>query len=37
MKTEQNYKLKVTYDKELGNNGKNILEEVQVKVHAEQG
>ncbi len=37
VKTEQNYKLKVTYDKKLGNNGKNILEEVQVKVHAEQG
>ncbi len=30
------YKLKVTYDKLLGTKGKDILEEVQVKVHSEQ-
>lgn len=35
-KTEQKYKLKVTYDKSKGTKGKNILEEVQIKVHSEQ-
>ena len=35
-KIEQKYKLKVTYDKTLGTKGKDILEEVQVKVHSEQ-
>lgn len=33
---EQKYKLKVTYDKNLGTNGKDILEDVQIKVHSEQ-
>lgn len=33
---EHKYKLKVVYDKTKGNKGKNILEEVQVKVHSEQ-
>ncbi len=35
-KIEQKYKLKVTYDKNKGTKGKDILEEVQVKVHSEQ-
>lgn len=35
-KIEQKYKLKVTYDKNLGTKGKDILEEVQVRVHSEQ-
>lgn len=35
-KTEQKYKLKVTYDKTKGTEGKDILEEVQIKVHSEQ-
>lgn len=35
-KVEQNYKLKVTYDCSKGTEGKEILEEVQVKVHSEQ-
>ena len=35
-KIEQNYKLKVIYDNTKGTKGKNILEEVQVKVHSEQ-
>lgn len=35
-KIEQKYKLKVTYDSNLGTKGKDILEEVQVKVHSEQ-
>lgn len=35
-KIEQKYKLKVTYDKTKGNQGKDILEEVQVKIHSEQ-
>lgn len=35
-KIEQKYKLKVTYDNTLGTKGKDILEEVQVKVHSEQ-
>ncbi|MBQ2836213.1 MAG: hypothetical protein IJE68_05210 [Clostridia bacterium] len=35
-KVEQKYKLKVIYDSTQGNKGKNILEEVQVKVHSEQ-
>ena len=33
---EQKYKLKVTYDDSLGEKGKDILEEVQIKVHSEQ-
>lgn len=33
---EQKYKLKVTYDKNLGTNGKDILEDIQIKVHSEQ-
>ena len=33
---EQKYKLKVTYDRELGEKGKDILQEVQIKVHSEQ-
>lgn len=33
---EQKYKLKVIYDKNLGTNGKDILEDVQIKVHSEQ-
>ena len=32
-KTERKYKLKVTYDSTKGGSGKDILEEVQVKVH----
>lgn len=35
-KEEQKYKLKVIYDNEKGTVGKNILEEVQIKVHSEQ-
>ena len=35
-KIEQKYKLKVTYDNKLGSKGKDILEEVQIKVHSEQ-
>lgn len=35
-KIEQRYKLKVTYDNTLGTKGKDILEEVQIKVHSEQ-
>lgn len=35
-KVEQKYKLKVIYDSSMGNKGKDILEEVQVKVHSEQ-
>ena len=35
-KTEQKYKLKIIYDKSKGNSGKEILEEVQIKVHSEQ-
>lgn len=35
-KVEQKYKLKVTYDSSLGEKGKDILEEVQIKVHSEQ-
>lgn len=35
-KIEQKYKLKVMYDSSKGNNGQDILEEVQVKVHSEQ-
>ena len=37
VKTEDQYKLKVTYDKTKGTNGKDILEEVQIKIHSEQG
>ncbi len=35
-KIEQKYKLKVTYDNTKGTQGKDILEEVQVKIHSEQ-
>lgn len=35
-KVEQNYKLKVIYDSSKGIEGKEILEEVQIKVHSEQ-
>ena len=35
-KIEEKYKLKVTYDETKGTGGKDILEEVQVKVHSEQ-
>ncbi len=35
-KIEQKYKLKVIYDKTKGTQGKDILEEVQIKVHSEQ-
>lgn len=35
-KIEQKYKLKVTYNNANGTDGKDILEEVQVKVHSEQ-
>ena len=35
-KEEHKYKLKVTYDSSKGIIGKDILEEVQVKVHSEQ-
>ena len=33
---EQKYKLKIIYDKSLGEKGKDILQEVQIKVHSEQ-
>ena len=32
----QKYKLKVIYDNSLGEKGKDILQEVQIKVHSEQ-
>lgn len=35
-KIEQKYKLKVIYDNAQGNKGKEILEEVQLKVHSQQ-
>ena len=35
-KVEEKYKLKVIYDKTKAIMGKDILEEVQVKVHSEQ-
>ena len=35
-KIEQNYKLKVIYDNSKGTEGKNIFEEVQIRVHSEQ-
>lgn len=35
-KLERNYKLKVVYDKTKGEIGKDILEDVQIKVHSEQ-
>ena len=35
-KVEQKYKLKVIYDNTNKTNGKEVLEEVQVKVHSEQ-
>lgn len=35
-KIEKEYKLKVIYDSSKGTEGKDILEEVQVKVHSEQ-
>ena len=35
-KLEQKYKLKVIYDSTKGTAGKDILEEVQIKVHSEQ-
>lgn len=35
-KMEQKYKLKVIYDSSKGDDGKDILEEVQIKVHSEQ-
>ena len=35
-KIEQKYKLKVIYDNTKGTQGKDILEEVQVKIHSEQ-
>ena len=35
-KIEQKYELKVIYDKTKGTQGKDILEEVQIKVHSEQ-
>ena len=35
-RVEQKYKLKVIYDNTKGTNGKDMLEEVQVKVHSEQ-
>jgi len=35
-KIEQNYTLKVIYDSTRGTKGKDMLEEVQVKVHSEQ-
>lgn len=35
-KLEKNYKLKVVYDKNKGEIGKDILEDVQIKVHSEQ-
>lgn len=35
-KIEQKYKLKVIYNKDLNEIGKDILQEVQIKVHSEQ-
>lgn len=35
-KIEQKYKLKIIYDKSLNPIGKDILQEVQIKVHSEQ-
>lgn len=35
-KIEQKYKLKIIYDNTKGNSGKEILEEVQIKVYSEQ-
>ena len=35
-KIEEKYKLKVIYDSQKATVGKNILEEVQIKVHSEQ-
>lgn len=35
-KIEQKYKLKVIHDRAKGESGKDILEEVQIKVHSEQ-
>ncbi len=35
-KLEKNYKLKVVYDKNKGEIGKDILEDIQIKVHSEQ-
>lgn len=35
-KIEQKYKLKITYDSSKGNNGKDILGDVQIKIHSEQ-
>ena len=37
IKTEEQYRLKVTYDETKGTNGKDILEDVQIKIHSEQG
>ena len=37
IKTEEQYRLKVTYDETKGTNGKYILEDVQIKIHSEQG
>ena len=35
-KIDQKYKLKITYNELLGNQEKDIIEEVQIKVHSEQ-
>lgn len=35
-KIEQNYELKITYDSTLGEKGKDILQDIQIKVYAEQ-
>ena len=35
-KLEKNFKLKVVYDKNKGEIGKDILEDIQIKVHSEQ-
>lgn len=35
-KVEQKYRLKVTYDNTTENIGREILEEVQIKIHSEQ-
>lgn len=35
-KIEHKYKLKVTYDKKNNDIGKDILQEIQIKVHSEQ-
>lgn len=35
-KIEQKYKLKVKYDETKGTIGKDILEEIQIKIHSEQ-